>query len=609
MTIKKWTYAVGLAAGLALVACTGENGQDGAPGADGTSCVAKALKDSTGFEILCGDEVVGTIKNGEDGEDGKKGDKGDKGDKGAKGDTGDKGEAGEDGDSCTVKPMEPSGFKVLCDGDSVGVLVNGVDGDAGADGKSAYELAVAAGFEGDSAAWLAALKGDQGVKGDTGVAGADGKSAYELAVEAGFEGDSAAWIASLKGAKGDKGDKGDTGDKGDKGDTGDAGESCVLTDNGDGTVTVSCNGATATLNKAMCGTSPYDPAVQFCASDAKVHALCHKEATGGSDLNKDGTYDVAAFFCDANDSLVALCDGETYVTATQFCASDAKVYPLCHNVTQLGDHNAVEASALEEDGTYDVTAYFCAANDSLYALCKGTKTYNPELQYCDATEGVQTLCGGKSYDLATQMCVNDQIDTAWACCQKTGVGDNWCKAESHWYDVRKEFCDNRDGTHYKYTTIAKKGAGTGDSYVATWMAENLNYSLNVPESEGRCREDNCETYGRFYTWEAAVSYCPDGWHLPTQAEYTALINAVGKRTTAFRDDGTNTSGFSALGGNFITSDGTLNSTSKICYFWSATEATAGSTSYRLYIGTLTTNIQATNESDQDAYLNVRCIKD
>jgi hypothetical protein len=41
--------------------------------------------------------------------------------------------------------------------------------------------------------------------------GADGKSAYELAVEQGFEGDEAAWLASLKGDKGDKGDTGSTG--------------------------------------------------------------------------------------------------------------------------------------------------------------------------------------------------------------------------------------------------------------------------------------------------------------------------------------------------------------------------------------------------------------
>lgn len=66
MTIKKWTYAAGLIAGFALVACTGENGQDGAPGADGTSCIAKALKDKSGFDIICGDESVGTVKNGEE---------------------------------------------------------------------------------------------------------------------------------------------------------------------------------------------------------------------------------------------------------------------------------------------------------------------------------------------------------------------------------------------------------------------------------------------------------------------------------------------------------------------------------------------------------------
>lgn len=45
-------------------------------------------------------------------------------------------------------------------------------GGGGADGKSAYEIAVENGFEGDEKAWLASLKGD---KGNTGPAGADGK--------------------------------------------------------------------------------------------------------------------------------------------------------------------------------------------------------------------------------------------------------------------------------------------------------------------------------------------------------------------------------------------------------------------------------------------------
>ena len=56
-----------------------------------------------------------------------------------------------------------------------------------------------------------ALKGEAGVR---------GLSAYEVAVAAGFEGTQAQWLASLKGATGAKGDKGDTGAKGEKGDPG-----------------------------------------------------------------------------------------------------------------------------------------------------------------------------------------------------------------------------------------------------------------------------------------------------------------------------------------------------------------------------------------------------
>ena len=45
----------------------------------------------------------------------------------------------------------------------------------------------------------------------------DGKSAYDIAVEHGFEGDEVTWLASLKGEQGLKGDKGDKGDQGEMG--------------------------------------------------------------------------------------------------------------------------------------------------------------------------------------------------------------------------------------------------------------------------------------------------------------------------------------------------------------------------------------------------------
>ncbi|MEG0127294.1 MAG: hypothetical protein RR816_14585 [Clostridia bacterium] len=57
------------------------------------------------------------------------------------------------------------------------VDLGNVRGSAGAEGKSAYEVAVAGGFSGSQAAWVASLKGAQGaqgVKGDTGARGATG---------------------------------------------------------------------------------------------------------------------------------------------------------------------------------------------------------------------------------------------------------------------------------------------------------------------------------------------------------------------------------------------------------------------------------------------------
>lgn len=97
--------------------------------------------------------------------------------------------------------------------------------------------------------------------------GADGASAYEIAVENGYTGTEAEWLTSLKGQKGERGEKGEKGDtgeqglqgiqgeKGEKGDTGTPGKDGVNgTDGKDGadgfsptvTVTETSTGATIT---------------------------------------------------------------------------------------------------------------------------------------------------------------------------------------------------------------------------------------------------------------------------------------------------------------------------------------------------------------------------
>lgn len=90
-------------------------------------------------------------------------------------------------------------------------VTNGLKGDTGADGLSAYQIAVINGYKGSQTEWLASLVGPTGLKGDKGDKGDigdQGLSAYQVAVNAGFSGSVNQWLDSLVGAKGDTGEKG-----------------------------------------------------------------------------------------------------------------------------------------------------------------------------------------------------------------------------------------------------------------------------------------------------------------------------------------------------------------------------------------------------------------
>jgi len=179
---------------------------------------------------------------------------------------------------------------------------------------------------------------------------------------------------------------------------------------------------------------------------------------------------------------------------------------------------------------------------------------------------------------------------------------------------KNEFTDSRDENTYSYRLIGTQ----------VWMTENLAYlpSVHAPDlgSDSSPRyyvynyeRDNINNakisneyifYGVLYNWPAAMGgstsssanpsgvqgACPDGWHLPSDAEWTTLTDYLGgtsvaggkmkatgtlDATTGLWEDpntgATNTSGFTALPGGYRTSIGTFYGIGSTGHWWSSTE--------------------------------------
>lgn len=130
--------------------------------------------------------------------------------------------------------------------------------------------------------------------------------------------------------------------------------------------------------------------------------------------------------------------------------------------------------------------------------------------------------------------------------------------------------DSRDGKTYKTVKIGSQ----------TWMAENLNYETEYSYCYNN-EMHSCKKDGRLYEWEAALRACPDGWRLPTKAEFEKLFDAVGgvkkagkmlKSTSGWKDDGngSDTFGFNALPVGYRQGTGASVVRSELATFWGST---------------------------------------
>jgi len=167
--------------------------------------------------------------------------------------------------------------------------------------------------------------------------------------------------------------------------------------------------------------------------------------------------------------------------------------------------------------------------------------------------------------------------------------------------ITNSIVDVRDGQIYKIVKIGGQW----------WMSENLNIGIRIDAAQDAADNDlmekycynndtnNCSTYGGLYQWSEMMEYnnsdngnpgltqgiCPAGWHLPTNDEWTELVNFLGGEYVAggkLKETGTvnwkspntgatNKSGFTARPGGFRKYDGSFSEVGIYGHWWSATK--------------------------------------
>jgi len=138
-----------------------------------------------------------------------------------------------------------------------------------------------------------------------------------------------------------------------------------------------------------------------------------------------------------------------------------------------------------------------------------------------------------------------------------------------------------------------------------WFAQNLNVGKRINGSRNQTdndtiekycyndQETNCNFYGGLYQWDETMQFitapgtkgiCPEGWHVPTDADWTTLIGYLGGDSVAggkMKQAGlanwaspntgaTNSSGFTALGAGNHNNNG-FESIMLFAYFWSSSQ--------------------------------------
>jgi uncharacterized protein (TIGR02145 family) len=137
---------------------------------------------------------------------------------------------------------------------------------------------------------------------------------------------------------------------------------------------------------------------------------------------------------------------------------------------------------------------------------------------------------------------------------------------------QEKFTDPRDANVYRTITFDN----------LTWMVENLRYK--APKGAYNFDKDpkNNQTYGLLYEWETAKNVCPQGWHLPSGAEFQTMVNHF-EQKEAWKKKASDTTSFDIQLGGMQDYEGTFSEMEESAYFWTSTEYDKDNAEYFSYM--------------------------
>jgi uncharacterized protein (TIGR02145 family) len=137
---------------------------------------------------------------------------------------------------------------------------------------------------------------------------------------------------------------------------------------------------------------------------------------------------------------------------------------------------------------------------------------------------------------------------------------------------QEKFTDSRDGNVYK--TITVQGV--------TWMAENLRFKAKEGAYSFDKDPNNVPIYGVLYDWKTALKVCPDGWHLPSGAEFQILAN-YNDQKDSWKLQASEPTSFGIQLAGMQDYEGTFSEMDESAYFWTSNEYDKENAEYFSYL--------------------------